>query len=311
MSRRVFIGGVAGLAGSAYLGSLVGGPFGTNPFRVLAAAAGTVLPPSPTPDFVIPVEREADMLLADFKFYGFSLQHVGGTPTLVPTVTSSASTGTVAGNIIVVQLPPQCIGEAAYPVVPKHNDVQSALPLPVDPPPIVSAVAGPSRLCFTLPAGVNVPLPTMTAEDLLDWSKWTLLVPLTAQEGPPAAGVAYPTPYEPTPFETAIEFPYALFIAPVVFGSAGPSARKELSPGYGTFFTSRSKPLLNDGISDLWTATLGRTNTIAGTITHTPTPPPQVAAVWAFDYFPWQEKPPTPPNATPADVIFYQPVPPK
>ena len=114
---------------------------------------------------------------------------------------------------------------------------------------------------------------------------------------PPNPGVGYPAPYEPGPFETAIEFPYALFIAPVVFGSAGPSSLEEVSPGYSTFFTSRAKPLLHDGISDLWTAALGRSNTIAGIITHAPTPPPQVAAVWASS------------NANPPDVIYYQPPP--
>ena len=310
MSRRGFISGAAGLAGTAYVSSLVGAPFG--PFRVLAAAAETVLPPSLKADFVIAVDREADMLLADFEFYGFSLQHVGGTPALVPTVTSSSSTGTVTSNIIVVRLPPQCIGEAAYPVVPKHNTAQSTLPLPVDPPPIVSAVAGPSRLCFTLPPGVNVPLPTMTAADLLDWSKWALVVPLTAQEDLAVpAGVGKPTPYEPGPFETSIEFPYALFLAPVVYAGAFTNGLKEVGTGYSTFFASRAKPLLHDGICDLWTAALGRTNSVAGVLEHVPTPPPQVAAVWASDYVPWQEKPPSLPNATEADIIFYAPAPPK
>jgi len=152
----------------------------------------------------------------------------------------------------------------------------------------------------------------MSAEDLLDWSNWTLVVPLTAQEGPPPnPGVGYPTPYEPGPFETSIEFPYALFIAPVVSAPGAATPPTELGRGYDTFFTSRAKPLLNDGISDLWTAALGRNNGALGTLNHLSVPSPQVAAVYATDYFPWQEHPPTQPDATPADVVYYQPVPPK
>lgn len=311
LTRRVFIGGSAALAGSAYLATLIGGgPLGLNPFRVLVAAAETISPPSKVADFTIAAERDIDLVLLDFKFYGFALQKVKGVATLVPTVSSSADTGDFTSNLIVVQLPPQSIGEAAYPVKPNAVTAQSAAPLPVDPPPIVSAVAGPSRLCFTLQSGVTVPLPTMTVDDLLDWSQWTLVVPTTAQVNPPGPN-GYPTPYEPGPFETAIEFPYSLFLAPVVFVSAGTISAHELSPAYHTFFSARAKPLYNGPIADLWTASLGRNNSLAGQLTHQATPPAQVAAVWAYDYYYEANFAPPPPSATPADEIFYQPAQPK
>lgn len=309
VTRRSFIAGAAGLAGAAYITNLVGaGPLAWGPFRALVAGAGTVSPPSRTPDFTIAAEREADLVLADFRFYGFSMQTPKGVPTLVPTVSSGAGPGNATSNVIVVTLPPQCIGEAAYFVSPSAGDYQSQAPLPVDPPPIVSAVAGPSRLCFTLPAGANVPLPNMSVDDLLDWSSWSLLVPTTAQVNPPGPN-GYPLPYAPGPFETAIEFPYALFLSPVVFVSAD-VAKDQLAPSYRTFFGGRAKPLYNGKVADLWTATLGRTNTLAGDIRRSPTPPPQVVAVWAADY-PQLAALAATPSATEADMVQYQPAPPK
>jgi hypothetical protein len=186
LTRRAFLVGAAAVAGAAYLDVLGGGSrSGLGPFRVQAAAADTIVPPSRVPDFTISAERDTDLVLLDFQFYGFSIEKVNGTPNLVPTVTSSATSGDITSNIVVVGLPPQAIGEAEYPVSPNAKTYQSSAPLRVDPPPIVSAVAGPSGLCFTLGAGTTIPLPTMTVEDLLDWGNWTLVVPTTAQVNPP------------------------------------------------------------------------------------------------------------------------------
>jgi len=333
LSRRQFLGGAAGLGGVAYFANLTGwGPFALSqlgPFRALTAAADTIKPPSLVPDFAIAAERDTDMVLLDFEFYGFSLQHLKGVATLVPTTTSASSTGTFTSNLVVVRLPPQCIGEAAYPVDLTSQSAQSygaTAPLPVDPPPVVSAVGGPSRLVFTLPAGVDIPLPHMAAEDLLDWRKWALVVPTTAQVNPPgpvgatpgAGAKGYPLPYPPGPFETAIEFPYALFIAPIVYVS-GDNARFvedarlrfPLSQSYDTYFTSRTRPLYSHGITDLWTATLARDNSAAGLAAHLPTPQPQVAAVWASDMYFAATFAPPPTSATEADAIYYQQAQPK
>lgn len=333
LSRRQFIGGAAGLAGTAYLASFSRGKplwlSQLNPFRVLAAAAGTIKPPSEVPDFAITAERDTDLVLLDFEFYGFSLQRVKGVATLVPTMASAAGTAAGTSNIVVVGLPPQCVGEAAYPVDLESQSAQSygaTAPLPVDAPPIVSAVGGPSRLVFTLPTGVEIPLPNMAAEDLLDWSKWALVVPTTAQINPPgpvgatpgAGPKGYPLPYQPGPFETAIEFPYALFIAPVVYVAGdstrlveGARLRLPLSESYDTYFTSRTRPLFNGTIADLWTADLARGNSEAGLAAHLPTPLPQVGAVWASDMYFTTSFAPPPPSATEADEIYYQQAQPK
>ena len=249
-------------------------------------------------------------MLLDFNFYGFTLQQVGGSPTLVPTVSTSSSAGATPANYIIVQLPPQCIGEAAYFVEPNAANAQSAAPLPVDPPPIVSAIAGPSRLVFTLTSGVNVPVADMTVAELLDWRQWTLVVPTTAQVNPPGPN-GYPSPYDPSPFETKIEFPYALFLAPVVFGSAATGLREQLSPAYDTYFEARTAPLYNGNIADLWTATLARTASLAESLEHLGVPAPEVAAVWAADFYYEAVFAPAPPSVTEADEIAYNPPAPK
>jgi hypothetical protein len=313
ISRRAFLGTVVGVVGTTYLVSLTGvSPLGFNLFDTPSAFADTITPPSATPDFTIAAERDVDLVLLDFEFYGFKLEQVDSVPTLVPTVTSTSNTGAFTSNIIIVRLPPQAIAEAEYNVKPgKHS--YPPLPLPVDPPPIVSAVSGPSRLCFTLPPNVNVPLPTMTIADLLDWSQWTLVVPATAQINPPDTSLtsvghlAWPVPYKPGPYETAIEFPYALFLAPVVWVSSDLPV-DELSTAFDTYFTTRTAPLYNGQVADLWTATLGRTRALDQLIFETPTPLPQVVAVWADDYAAPGTKQTE--DATEAGFVTYGPPPP-
>jgi len=331
------------MAGAAYLANLAGiGPLlrrelggrgglggigALNPFGVLTAEASTVQPASRTADFTITAERDSDLVLLDFEFYGFGLRDLKGVATLVPTAPAASGTAGPKSNLVVVTLPPQCIGEAAYPVDVHSQSAQSygsTAPLPVDAPPVVSAVGGPSRLVFTLPDGVDVPLPNMSAEDLLDWSNWVLLVPPAAQVNPPGrpngsglGSKGYPLPDVPGDFETAIEFPYALFIAPIVYvsGAGGLNlpkitedlrARYPLSDSYATYFTTRTKPLYNGKVADLWTATLGRTDSAAGNLAGLPAPAPQVAAVWASDMFYEATFAPPPPSATQADEIVYQ-----
>ncbi|HTW98225.1 MAG TPA: hypothetical protein VMD59_05570 [Acidimicrobiales bacterium] len=173
LSRRAFLGGAAGTAGFAYLG-----PFRllrhALPRRVVARAAARpddvgILP---RPDLVLTVERPEDLVVLDFSFYGFSLED-GTPPTIVPSTSD---------NTVVVQFPPQAVAEGEYYWVPQPNGDND---LPVDPPPILSDVAGPSWLCFNLASDQSIPLTTMTAADLLDWSDWTLVVPVAAQVNGP------------------------------------------------------------------------------------------------------------------------------
>jgi hypothetical protein len=281
VTRRRFLAGAVGLGAALYAVN-VGGVrflrFG-DPFGPSAAGASEIPPPDRIPDFLISGERDTDLVLLDFGFYGFSLRTVAGVPTLSPTTTD---------NVVVVRFPPQSIGEAVYPL----NGGQTELP--VDPPPIASAVSGPSRLCFNLDTSDGIPLPTMTVADLLDWSTWTLVVPPVAQVNPPVVSItgapSYPVPGVPEWYETAIEFPYALFISPVTWGSGLGLSR------FTTYFTSRPSPLNHLGITDLWTTTLGSSSApllLDATEQTSPAIPilptagpitPEVSAVWAYDY---------------------------
>jgi hypothetical protein len=124
-----------------------------------------------------------------------------------------------------------------------------------------------------------------------------------------------PTPAEPGPFETAIEFPYALFLAPTVYASG------LALDGFSTGFTSRSAPLVSpptatapDGVVDLWTTTLVGGRRGIDPLEITAPFVPQVSAVWALDYFlPAVSSTyiPPPPDVTPEHYIEYdyQPAP--
>ncbi len=291
LSRRAFLGGAAGAAGLAALG-----PFG--PMRLLRRARpldDIINPIVPIgvgnggPDLVLSVERQDDLVLLDFFFYNFSLQD-GTPPTIVPNDPSN--------NTIVVQFPPQALAEAEYywtQPSPGHYV------LPVDPPPILSDLSGTSRLCFT--TGQSIPLTTLTPTDLLDWTGWTLVVPPVAQvHGPTrlldaaATGAAsYPYPTEPTALETAIEFPYALFLSPVVYASGLPI------DGFTTEFTSRPAPLVSPaGIVDLWSTALAGAPVLELIEGAAYVPP--VSAVWASDY---PNNPQGLSDATPEDYIDY------
>ena len=83
---------------------------------------------------------------------------------------------TTVDNWIIVQFPPQAIGEGVY--------NERSYPPPkstLDSPPMLSVLSGPSQLAFYDPQGCRRSrFTTMTVDDLLDWSTWTLLVPPVA-----------------------------------------------------------------------------------------------------------------------------------
>jgi hypothetical protein len=291
ISRRQFLTGSAALSlGAVLLGhddqidhllaELGGTPAGAN-----TPASST--PPTLTHSFT--VERDSDLALLDFNFYGFT-QALTNNGVLTETVNSDGTTTQSGGerytvlypnadsptgvinNVITVQFPPQCIGEAAY-----HYESTEAF-WDVDPPPVLSKMAGPSRLCFTLPANGGVVFETMTADDLLDWSDWILLVPDTA-EVTHTGGQLYPsekrqaTTDDPTTtgMLTYIEYPYALYLAPTVYKGATGS-------GYATNFTSRKAPLKSPRhFYDPWTAAVAQTNPDGSSRTA------QGTAIWARD----------------------------
>jgi hypothetical protein len=274
ITRRAFVGGAMGLSAFAYLrpGRLVKVAMPRAVRLVDDTSPGTGINPVTgglTPDLVISAEREADLVLLDFAFFGFTLQP-GTPPTIVPTTPD---------NTVVVQFAPQAIGEGIY--FWAGDDLQ------VDPPPVLSDLSGPSRLCFNLTMSQTVPLPTMTVADLLDWSGWALVVPPVAQVNGPTlilgggggGGLAIPVPAAPGPLETSIEFPYAVFLAPTVYASGLPI------DGFTTGFAGRLEPLVSPaGVVDLWSSSLVGASTpdLLDQVPYVP----QVSAVWADDYDP-------------------------
>jgi hypothetical protein len=272
ITRRRFVGGAAGAGILAALGP------GLWP-KGWAAAADPATPDvtlGRSPNFVISVERDTDLVLLDFAFYGFSIVSEPR-----PAIVANA-----ADSVLLVQFPPQAVGEAVY----SWNQDD----LPIDPAPVLSAVAGPSRLCFSFAEGSTIDLPSMTVDDLLDWSDWTLVVPGVAEVL--EHGTGSPTPEAPAPLETAIEFPYGMFLAPTVFIDVD-----TIEAGFTTQFVGRSDPLVSAaGVVDLWSTTL--TGALINPVLDTAPYVPQVSAVWAVDY------PASATTHTPATNIVYIPV---
>jgi hypothetical protein len=311
ISRRAFLGSAASASALLYLRpnrlftmafpkavSRFADEGGSNPISI-----ANPLPPidlGPVPDLVISAERDDDLLLLDFSFYDFMVDTTQTPLAIVPTS---------ADNTVVVQFAPQAIGEANYPWQPEAAPNQDVFQLVVDPPPILSDLSGPSRLCFNFAydaggGSQSIPLKTMTVADLLDWSGWALVVPPVAQVGALASDSGFPVPAEPTDLETAIEFPYALFLAPTVY-----TGGLEISGSFSTGFSGRTAPLTSPaGVTDLWsTALVGQSTNLLVVQGGVPAPAyvPQVAAVWAVDYIGAVAGPP-PASDTPENFILYQ-----
>jgi hypothetical protein len=229
-----------------------------------------------SPQITIAAERDSDLMLADFTFYGFSIDKTSDPPKFV----AGSSTDWVG---VVVRLPPQAIGEAVYPYQPPSDPY-----LTYDPTPIVSQMSGPSQLAFSFESGATIPLPTMKVADLLDWSGWTLNVQPTA-----TAGITSPTGASlvraPNANETYIECPLDLILAPVVY----PPARinEIIESETTTKFVSAAQPITSSRqVTECWSTSLtGSTRSIVFPIDGVgggPSLPyePAVAVVWAWDY---------------------------
>jgi hypothetical protein len=266
MSRRRFLeasGAVAGAGTYAYLVHL--------PSAKLAKAV-LGRPPEParshsTPpidsswDYFVQVERDSDLCLLDFYFYGFEVgTNTFGDPAFL--ATGSPST-------VIVRFPPQHNGEGVYPASNLNtgpNSTSAPTYLFCDPSPIMSGLSGPTQLSFSFPSfdddplSGNIPLSTpMQYSDLLDWTGWQLNVPTVAQWPDPLQTYSGPTgpeglplPYQPGSFDTFVEFPYALMLAPSVFN---PSANQEV--GFNTYFNNRISPLTTQAlVTDVFASSL-------------------------------------------------------
>jgi hypothetical protein len=246
--------------------------------RMVSDSVIIVEPASPV--LTLTAERDTDLFLADFSFYGFTVDKTSTPTSLVATAVQTKDNWIG----VVVQLPPQAIGEADY-------DYPSTAAIPFDPTPVLSQVAGPSRLAFTFTTGDRIPLPTMKVADLIDWSGWNLNVPATA-----STGSGFDSAIKPTPIQTAIESPLALYLAPVVDGEP-----EIIFDHFTTQFENRTEPFVSsEQITECWTTSLTGTETTIGLGGRTTaTIVPSVAAVWADDYLAGSA------SATPEQFIQY------
>ncbi|MGO9196098.1 MAG: hypothetical protein ACLQK4_03085 [Acidimicrobiales bacterium] len=239
ISRRTLLGGSAASAIAAYVGSLSHTPVGRY-LDGVATRLVTELPALPRetpqsqgPVYTFALERDSDLLLLDMTFYEFTLDTTSDPVALV---------ANNAENLIYVFFPPQAIGEGAYPYPPKLKGPE------FDAPPILSVLSGYSYLVFTVESGQTIPLPTMTVDDLLDWSAWTLLVQDTANVGSRSA------PSYPSGTVCMIECPYGLYLTPVV----NPSVTRNglVTTYYETNFVGTVQPTTSDGVTECWSAQL-------------------------------------------------------
>jgi hypothetical protein len=270
MSRRTLLGSSAAAAAAAYVASFSSSPVA----RYLDGVDVRLVDEAPSPHstgtgngIFFHVERDSDLLLLDFGFYGFKLDTSSHPVALVPTTVD---------NWIIVQFPPQAIGEGVY-----NEKVYPPPKGTLDSPPVQSVLAGPSQLAFSIRKGLTVPLTTMTVEDLLDWSTWTLLVPPVAIMNELVDGKP-PLPSFPKGNTTLIECPYGLYLSPVV----NPGEIRPRIPGttsWKTSFAGTVQPKVSaDGVTECWPARLTYSEqlTVDGHVVRQTPLEPEVSAVW-------------------------------
>ena len=238
------------------------------------------------PDFNVGVLRREDLLALDFSFFNLALEAGGGSPPQLV-----VKDPTKPAHLVALFDSPQNIAEQAYleqtldtnpahPPPPPGNDPQS---LPEETPgnapdwPLIaqSRAAGPSRLAFRVPAGLNA-LP-YSLDDLLNWvTLEQSVVPVAQMPDANQTGVPEPPPITPPPAiaqpqatETAIEAPWRLF----------------LSPNYSGAWAHSPSAVTLGGRTELWHTRLAvRAKQTDGTFKADETIPRRVRAVWSPDY---------------------------
>lgn len=159
--------------------------------------------------------RPRDLLQVELQFFGMRLEHCWGKSYLKPS-------GDDRNAKIVARFPAQTIAEQSpYLGDPSCNPTSTSVELPD--PPVKARLGHTSRLVFRpfTHLGASKEL-KFELSDLVDWSKWELVVgkfaapPLT-DDGKVDLTKAQPTlvnPSEPSTLETAIELPYRVIISP-------------------------------------------------------------------------------------------------
>ncbi|MGA8184893.1 MAG: hypothetical protein WB819_14770, partial [Terriglobia bacterium] len=111
------------------------------------------------PTFTFDLIRPDDLLALTFDFFNMNLAAGGGAPRLVRVDPNQPA-------YLVVHFGPQHIAEEAFP----ENNQPTPIPKTTGEPPILSRLAGSSRLAFIVPASVaEIPY---TLESLLNWTQF-------------------------------------------------------------------------------------------------------------------------------------------
>jgi hypothetical protein len=137
--------------------------------------------------------RPEDLLVVDVEVSNLQLSADGS---------SLERADPAADAYLIFHFPAQHIAERAF--WEAENSKETA-----GPPPVPALAAGETRLAFKLAPGITSM--AFSIESLLDWSA---LVPSLPGNALPPGAVAGPPPGGPSAAQTAIEFPYRLFLSP-------------------------------------------------------------------------------------------------
>lgn len=221
-----------------------------------------------TTNRVVEVMRPDDLLVLEFEFINLDLFEAENE---LPVRFMRLEEGQPA--YVIVRFPPQHIVEQDF------AESQSVAPPPASPP-ILSRIAGVSRLVFNVPETVEfIPY---SVEHMLDWSAWEPSVaPLALPPGvTPAEFFLVPTIAAPLPEHTAIEMPYRLIV----------------SPHSGMGWTHATRAITRAGRTELWHTRIGVRR--EGRIEEVDDADQRVVrAIWAAEFEPNQPAP------TPFDTL--------
>lgn len=198
------------------------------------------------------VHRRDDLLYLRFRFINLSV--VKGT-TKIPQL---RRINAESPAYIVVLFQPQSIAEEAF--------FEDSSPPPPPPPPVRARIAGDSRLVFRLPDEVSSI--DYTLESLLSWTQLEPSLAPNALPPTPTPADLSPRP-RPKPLlftETAIEFPFRIF----------------LSPNRTAGWAHEIVPFTHEGRTELWHTRLGVL--VDGEVDELEESTRKLRAIWSHDF---------------------------